>query len=75
MKRRKSGRKPGLFRLTKPTTSCRIISVEKEDVVILGEFASIEEAKTYLIDLKGIVGRTLHIITTIDNRAVHTESM
>ena len=73
MKRRRSGRKPGLFRLTKAETSCRIVSVEKEDVVSLGEFASVEDAKAYLTDLDGVVGRTLHIITTIDNSAVYTE--
>ncbi len=73
MKRRKSGRKTGLFRLTKTRASCRIISVEKEDVVSLGEFASVKDAKAYLIELEGLEGRTLHIITTIDNRAVYTE--
>ena len=73
MKRRKSSKKLGLFRLTKSEASCKIISVEKEDVVNLGEFTSIEDAKAHLIKLDDVVGRTLHIITTIDNRAVYTE--
>tara|TARA_B100001750_G_C15238360_1_gene461657 strand:+ start:32 stop:262 length:231 start_codon:yes stop_codon:yes gene_type:complete len=72
-RRRTVNRKPGFFRLTNTPPSCKIISVKEEEVTELGEFVSIEEAKIFLEQTKGLEGQTLHILTTTDNRAVYTE--
>ena len=72
-RRRTVNRKPGFFRLTSTPPSCKIISVKKEEVTDIGEFASVEEAKAFLAQTTDFKGQTLHIITTTDNRAVYTE--
>ena len=72
-RRRTVNRKPGFFRLTSSPSSCKIISVKKEEVTELGEFVSVEEARRFLEQTKGLEEQTLHIITTTDNRAIYTE--